>query len=201
MKTNLNSRAKLEVKESELEAARLRLSDAEKGLNESKAEADTLRAQSATGSANGDVDQIARRLLERVRAIEAEMVSMRWDEKSMKRWSVATRDEVNILNDATICNYLSQMRWPAFLTGILTHAHTPDYSVTQNRGRLHGCARTGRSPQSAFYSSIIPRFPSQRHLHVCYLTTIDTPFETETSGKAKGKPSPKFLNDNKDNNN
>ena len=84
MKTNLNSRAKLEVKESELEATRLRLSDAEKGLNESKAEADTLRAQTATGSANGDVDQIARRLLEWVRAIEAEMVSMGWNEKSIE---------------------------------------------------------------------------------------------------------------------
>ena len=34
------------------------------------------------------------------------------------------RDEVSILNDATICNYLSQMRSPAFLTGILYY--TPD---------------------------------------------------------------------------
>ena len=79
-----NARAELEAKESELEAVRLRLSDAEKGLTESKAEADTLRAQTATGSVNGDVDQITRRLLERVRAIEAEMVSKRWNEKSIE---------------------------------------------------------------------------------------------------------------------
>ena len=79
-----NARAKLEAKESELEGVRLRLSDAEKGLTESKAEADTLRAQTATGSVNGDVDQITRKLMERVRAIEAEMVSKRWNEKSIE---------------------------------------------------------------------------------------------------------------------
>ena len=84
VKMNLNARAKLEVKESELEAVRLRLTEAEKGLNESNAEADTLRAQSATGSANRDVDQITCRLLERVRAIEAEMVSKRLNEKSIE---------------------------------------------------------------------------------------------------------------------
>ena len=79
-----DARGKLEAKESELEAVRSRLTDAEKGLTESKAEADTLRAQTATGSANGDVDQITRRLMERVRAIEAEMVSKRWNEKSIE---------------------------------------------------------------------------------------------------------------------
>ena len=44
-----NVRAKLEAKESELEAIRLRLTDAEKGWTKSKAEADTLRAQIAAG--------------------------------------------------------------------------------------------------------------------------------------------------------
>jgi len=39
-----NVRAKLEANESKLEAVRLRLTDAEKGLTKSKAEADTLRA-------------------------------------------------------------------------------------------------------------------------------------------------------------
>ncbi|KAI0283573.1 hypothetical protein BGY98DRAFT_1166476 [Russula aff. rugulosa BPL654] len=58
---------KLEAKESELEAVRLRLTDAEKGLTKSKAEADTLRSQTATGSMNRDEDQVTRRLMERMR--------------------------------------------------------------------------------------------------------------------------------------
>jgi chromosome segregation ATPase len=78
-----NVRAKLEVKESELETVRLRLTDAEKGLTKSKAEADTLRAQTATGSVNRDEDQVTRRLMERVRALE-EVASKRWNEKSIE---------------------------------------------------------------------------------------------------------------------
>ena len=77
-----NARAKLDANESELEAVRLRLMDAEKSLTKSKAEADTLRAQTATGSVNRDEDQVTRRLMERVRAIEAEVASKRWNEKS-----------------------------------------------------------------------------------------------------------------------
>ena len=76
--------ARLEAKESELEAVRLRLTDAEKGWTKSRAEADRLRAQTATGSANRDEDQVTRRLMERVRVIEAEMVSKRWNEKSIE---------------------------------------------------------------------------------------------------------------------
>ena len=133
-------------------------------MNESKAEADTLRAQSATGSANGDVNQITRTLMKRVRAIEAEMVSKRWNE--IIRYVASLKQSLHpSLRHSMSSMYLFQMRWSAFLTGILTH--TPDYSVTQSRGRLHGCARTGRSPQCAFYSSIIPRFSSQRHLLAC----------------------------------
>jgi hypothetical protein len=79
-----NVRAKLEEKESELEAVRLRLTDAEKGLIKSKAEAGTLRAQTVTGPVNRDEDQVTRRLMERVRAIEGEMASRRWNEKSME---------------------------------------------------------------------------------------------------------------------
>ena len=78
-----NVRAKLEAKDSELEAIRLRLTDAENGLTKSKAEADTLRAQNATGSVNRDEDQVTRRLLERMRALEVEMASKRWNEKSI----------------------------------------------------------------------------------------------------------------------
>jgi len=62
-----------------LEAIRLRLTDAEKGLTKSKAEADTLRAQNATGSVNRDEDQVIRRLL----ALEVQVGSKRWNEKSI----------------------------------------------------------------------------------------------------------------------
>ena len=79
-----NARAKLEAKESELEAVRSRLTDAENGWTKSKAEVDTLRAQIATGSVNGDVDQITRRLMERMRALEAEVAAKRWNEKSIE---------------------------------------------------------------------------------------------------------------------
>ena len=76
-------RAKLEANESELDAVRSRLTDAEKGLTKSKAEVGKIRAQSATGSVNGG-GEVSRRLMERVRAIEAEMVSKRWNEKSIE---------------------------------------------------------------------------------------------------------------------
>ena len=80
-----NVHAKLE---SELEAFRLRLADAEKGWNESKAEADRLHAQIVTiiGSMNRDQDQVNlnRRLMERMRALEVEVASKRWNEKSIE---------------------------------------------------------------------------------------------------------------------
>jgi len=80
-----NMRAKLGSKESELESIRLRLTDAEKDSIKSKAEADTLRAQTAaTGSGNRDEDQVTRRLMERMRAIEDEMTSKRWNEKRIE---------------------------------------------------------------------------------------------------------------------
>jgi hypothetical protein len=60
-----NVHAKLEAKESELEAVRLRFADAEKSWTKSKAEADTIRAETATGSVNTstDEDQVTRRLM------------------------------------------------------------------------------------------------------------------------------------------
>jgi chromosome segregation ATPase len=77
--------AKLEARESELAAVRLRLADAEDGWAKSKEEADTLRAgtQTAAGLVNMDVDRVMRRLMERVRSVEAEMASLRGDEKSI----------------------------------------------------------------------------------------------------------------------
>ena len=79
--------AKLEASESELTAVRLRLMDAEVGWAKSKAEADTLRAgtQAAAGLVTGnmDVDRVMWRLMERVRSVEAEMASLRGNEKSI----------------------------------------------------------------------------------------------------------------------
>ena len=77
--------AKLEARESELAAVRLRLMDAEVGWAKSKAEADALRAgtQAAAGLVNMDVDRVMRRLMERVRSVEAEVASLRGNEKSI----------------------------------------------------------------------------------------------------------------------
>jgi chromosome segregation ATPase len=77
--------AKLEASESELAAVRLRLTDGEVGWAKSKAEADTLLAgtQAGAGLVNMDVDRVMRRLMERVRSVEAEMASLRGNEKSI----------------------------------------------------------------------------------------------------------------------
>ncbi len=89
-----NVRGKLEAKESELEAVRLRLTDAEKGWTKSKAEADTIRAQTAKGSVNRDEDQVTRRLMERVRAIEAEMTSKPRNEKSIEEMECSNEKSI-----------------------------------------------------------------------------------------------------------
>jgi hypothetical protein len=72
--------AKLEARESELAAVRLRLMDAEVGWAKSKAEADTLRASAGTQAAAGlnmDVDRVMSGLMERARSVGAEMASVR----------------------------------------------------------------------------------------------------------------------------
>jgi hypothetical protein len=76
--------AKLEARESEWAAFRLRLADTEDGWAKSKSEADTSRAgtQAAAGLVNMDVDRVMTRLMERVRAVEAEMASLRGNGKS-----------------------------------------------------------------------------------------------------------------------
>ena len=85
-------RAELEASKSELEATRLRLTDAEIGWAKSKTEADTLRAlNTTTGLASTDEDRITRGLLERMRTMEAEMASRRWNEKSFEE--METRNE------------------------------------------------------------------------------------------------------------
>jgi low affinity Fe/Cu permease len=84
--------AKLEARESELAAVRLRL-DAEDGWAKSKAEAGTSRAgtQAEAGLVDMDMDRVIWRLMERVRLVEAEMASMRGNEKSME--SMECRNE------------------------------------------------------------------------------------------------------------
>jgi chromosome segregation ATPase len=84
-------RAELEGRKSELEAVRLRLTDAENRCAKSKAEADTLRAQTAAGLVNTDVDRVMHRLMERMRAMETEMSSMRGNQKSIE--SMECRNE------------------------------------------------------------------------------------------------------------
>jgi len=75
-------RAKLEAKESaESTAFRLRLADMKNDCGESKAEADIYRNQTATDLINTDEDRVVHRLMERVQAMEAEMASLRWNEK------------------------------------------------------------------------------------------------------------------------
>ena len=80
-------RAKLDVSKSESAAFRLRLADIESGPNgcsESNVEADTYRTQSAKGLVNVDEDRVVHRLMERMQAMEAEIASLRWNEKSFE---------------------------------------------------------------------------------------------------------------------
>jgi hypothetical protein len=80
--------AKLEARESELAAVRLRLTDAEDGWAKSKAEADTLRAGTQAAASlslvNMDVDRVMWRLMERMRIVETEMASLRGNEKGIE---------------------------------------------------------------------------------------------------------------------
>jgi hypothetical protein len=88
---NRQYEAELAKGKSELEAVRLRLTEAEIGLAKSKAEADTLRALTTTGLVGIDEDRMTRVLLERIRAMETEMADMRWSEKSLE--AMETRNE------------------------------------------------------------------------------------------------------------
>ncbi|KAF8492375.1 hypothetical protein F5888DRAFT_1806813 [Russula emetica] len=77
-------RAELEASKSESAAFRLRLADAENGCANSKVDADTYRTQTATGLVNTDEDRVVHRLMERMQAMEAEMASLRGNEKSFE---------------------------------------------------------------------------------------------------------------------
>jgi hypothetical protein len=77
-------RGELEASKSELAAFRLRLADTENGGAKSKAEADTYRTPTATGLVNADEDRVVHKLMERMQAMEAEMASLRGNEKSFE---------------------------------------------------------------------------------------------------------------------
>ena len=86
-------RAELEAKKSELEAVRLQLTDGKNGWAKSKAEADTSRGMTTASlaSTENSEDQITRVLVERIRAMEAEIASLRWSEKGWE--DMPTRNE------------------------------------------------------------------------------------------------------------
>ena len=73
-------RAELEARKSELEEVRL-LTDAEHGWAKRKIEADTLRSLTMASFVSPDEDRVTRVLVERIRAMETEMASPRWNEK------------------------------------------------------------------------------------------------------------------------
>jgi hypothetical protein len=84
-------KSELEARKSELEAVRLRLTDAENGWAKSKTEADTFRALTTADLVCTDEERKTRGLLERIRAMEDEMASLRWSEKSFE--AMETRNE------------------------------------------------------------------------------------------------------------
>ena len=84
-------RAESEARKSELEAVRLQLMDGKNGWAKSKAEADTLHGMTTTSLASTEEDQIPRGLVERFRAMEAEIASLRWSEKGWE--DMPTRNE------------------------------------------------------------------------------------------------------------
>jgi hypothetical protein len=85
-------RAELEASKSELAAFRLRLADTENGCSNSKAEPDTYRTPTATGLVNTDEDRVMHRLVERMQAMEAEIASLRSNEKSFERMECRNED-------------------------------------------------------------------------------------------------------------
>ncbi len=86
-------RAELEARKSELAAVHLRLTEVENGWAKSKAEADTSGGKTAANVVNTDEDGVTRRLMERVRALEAQMASPRvWNEKSFEMMECTNED-------------------------------------------------------------------------------------------------------------
>ncbi len=97
-------RGELEARKSELTVVQLRLKDAESGWAKNKAEADTdtSRAKNAANLINTDEDGVIRRLMERVRAMEAEIASLRGNKKSFEMMECRNEDEVGNLIELTL---------------------------------------------------------------------------------------------------
>ena len=77
-------RAELEEKKLELEVVRLQLTDANDGWSKSNAKAEKLCAQKTAGPANSNEDGVTGGIMERMRAMEAQIASLRWSEKSFE---------------------------------------------------------------------------------------------------------------------
>ena len=77
-------RAQLGASKSELARFRLRLEDVENGCGESKTETDTYRTPTAKAPVNTNEDRVVHRLMERMQAMETEIASLRWNEKSFE---------------------------------------------------------------------------------------------------------------------
>lgn len=84
-------RAEMEVMKSELEVVRLRLTDAENCWAKSKKEANALHVPTTAGLVSTDRDQTISGLVERIRAMEDEVLSLQWHEKSLE--DVQSRNE------------------------------------------------------------------------------------------------------------
>src|SRR5712671_6862953 len=69
-------RAELDASRSESAAFRLRPADTENGRVKNKAEADTYRNENETGLVNTEEDRVVHGLMERIRALEAEVASL-----------------------------------------------------------------------------------------------------------------------------
>jgi len=77
-------RTDLKGTKSELEAIRLRLTDAENGWSKSGEETEKLRALAAGDPDGIDEGQVSRRIMECVRAVEGEIASLRWGKKDLE---------------------------------------------------------------------------------------------------------------------
>ena len=77
-------RAEVEEKKSELEVVRLQLMDARDDWSKSNAKAEKSGAQNTAGPANANEDGVTGGIMERMRAMEAQIASLRWSEKSFE---------------------------------------------------------------------------------------------------------------------
>ena len=79
-------RAELEEKKSELEAVHLQLTDAngDDGGAKSSAKAEKLCVQNTAGPLNTEEGRVTRGIMDRMRAMEAQIASLRWNEKSFE---------------------------------------------------------------------------------------------------------------------